>query len=108
MSVLPIKINLVGTRGDDVFFTFTNFTVDNKAYPDGTTVRMFLKEVDMPANTFTIAGTFNNKTEVVFKFLDTDNALVTQYDYDVEVIISPDGDIFTHIIGQVDIKADVG
>ena len=107
MSVLPKKIGLVGTRGDDVFFTFTNFTVDNTPYATGTTARMFLKQTDMPANIFTLPGIFNNTTEIVFKFLKTDNTLVAIFDYDVEVTL-PNTDIFTHIIGQLDIKADVG
>jgi len=106
MSVLPIKIGLVGTRGDDVYFTFKNFTIDGKAYDVGTTAALFLKQTDMPANTFTLVGTFNKPTEVVFKFTKTDNTVIATFDYDIAVTF-PNTDIFTHVIGQLKISADV-
>lgn len=107
MSVLPLKFDLVGTRGDDVYWNFINFTIDGEAYVDGTTARLYGELSGDPGTNFTAAGTFGtDPTEISFKFLAADNLVAENYIFDIEVTY-PNGDVFTHAIGTIKIDGDV-
>ena len=86
----------------------TDITVDNAAYVTGSSARLYIEQDGVPAINFTIAGVFSdsNKT-LTFKFLKADNLLVTKYNGDVEITISPDSDIFTHVLLTLTISGDV-
>jgi len=108
MSVLPLKFELFGTRGDDVYWVFTDFTVDGEAYPDTTTARIYGELVGTPATNFTAVGTFDpaDQSQISFKLIAADNAVVGVYNFDIEMVY-PNADIFTHAIGTIKIEGDV-
>lgn len=105
MAILPKKINLVGTRGDDLYYKFTEFTIDGTAYPGTSVPSMYIELEGTPLTNFTAIGTLSG-TDVTFKIPATENQDVGILVFDVE-IIHAGGDKFTHIIGQIDISADV-
>lgn len=105
MSVRPIEIDLVGTRGDDLYFKFQNFTIDGKSYDAADVPEMYIELVGTPATNYTATGTLSGST-VTFKIPAASNAVVGKYNYDVQVTYQ-NGDKFTHIVGTIDISDDV-
>lgn len=109
---LPVRVNLQGTRNDDIYVIFDELTLGGVAYPLGTTARLLAVDQSDVDNTFTAEATFdpdsnNNLKKVSFKILKADNVKATTYDYDIEITYA-NGDVFTHVIGTLTIKADVG
>jgi hypothetical protein len=109
---LPVKLDLAGINNDDIYFTFSEFTVDGAAYAIGTTARMYGKLQTDEAKTFSVAGTFDpdsrsNLSRLQFKIPATDNDTLGTYDYDIEVTMV-NADVFTQVIGTLTITADVG
>jgi hypothetical protein len=108
---IPIKIDLDGTLGDDVYWIFDDFTIDGAAYPVGTTAKLYMELVETPATNYELDGTFDpestgNLSKLSFKFLKADNTDIGKYNYDIKVTY-PNADVFTHVIGDIDITADV-
>lgn len=109
---IPLRINLTGTLGDDVYWVFNDFTLDGSPYPDSSTVALYLELASDPVGTnFNLVGTFDpdltgNRSKVSFKFPAADNTIIGKFNYDVKVTY-PNSDVFTHIIGDIDITADV-
>ena len=112
-GITPLTVNLKGTRGDDLYFTFDEFTNDGSAYVSGTTARLFAKDRETPANTITSVGTFDpdsetpaNLKKLQFKIDAADNDVVTIYDYDIQITYV-NADILTHVIGTLTIEGDI-
>lgn len=111
IGLLPIKIDLKGTRGDDLTFTFNPFTIGGKAFDAGSTVRMYGVDKKDNANIFNVSGTFDpdalgtdaGRKKVVFVVPRTDNDVVTEWTYDIEVTY-PSGNIHTQVIGTLKIS----
>jgi hypothetical protein len=105
MSIQPKNISLVGTRGDDLYFKFINFTIDGSPYPADSVPSMYIELVSTPSTNYTSTGTWGS-SEVTFKIPAGDNQDVGKYIYDIEIIYA-NGDKFTHVIGDIDITDDV-
>lgn len=105
MSVIPVNIKLVGTRGDDLYYTFENFTIGGKNYPDDAVPELYMELIDTPATNFLSTGTLN-KSSVVFKIPAASNDVTGIYKYDVQITYA-NSDKFTHIIGEIHIDDDV-
>ena len=73
----PLRRNLEGILGDDVYWTFTDFTVDYAAYPVECTASMYMELISAPATNFTLTGAFdtNDRSKIVFKFNKASNTI---------------------------------
>lgn len=105
MSVIPVNIKLVGTRGDDLYYTFENFTVGGKNYPDDAVPELYMELTGTPTTNYLSTGTLS-KSSVVFKIPAASNDVTGIYQYDVQVTYA-NGDKFTHIIGEMTISDDI-
>jgi hypothetical protein len=105
MSITPKNIPLVGTRGDDLYYTFINFTIDGSAYPDDAVPVLYMELNGTPSTNYSSTGAWG-ASEVTFKIPSTNNQDVGKYAYDVEITYA-NGDKFTHVIGTIDITDDV-
>ena len=105
MSIKPKNIPLVGTRGDDIYWKFINFTIDGSAYPLDSVPTLYMELVSNVATNYSSLGTWG-ASEVTFKIPAASNQDVGKYVYDIEIVYA-NGDKFTHVIGDIDITDDV-
>ena len=105
MSVTPKNIKLVGTRGDDIYYNFENFTLGGVNYPADAVPELYMELISDANTNYTSTGTLD-KSKVTFKIPSASNAVVGVYKYDVHITYA-NGDKFTHIIGEINISDDV-
>lgn len=101
----PLSINLDGTRGDDLYYTFENFTLNGSSYPSDSVPVLYIELQSNPVTNYESTGTWSG-TSVTFKIPSANNQDVGKYSYDIEITYA-NGDKFTHVIGTLDVTDDV-